>query len=377
MSFAYSILNGSIYWLIFIWLICSVWLESSKHFSKYKQLFSLITAIILFTFIGARWETGTDWDNYKYLFDSLKLDWNFITNIYHFDIGYVLLNAGIKFFTSNYTIFLLVDSFFAISLIYVLLQKTVKHPNISWLLFYTNFMIIQFMGSNRRMISMVLILWMVYFLCKKSFTKSMISLSTAFLFHRSSIINFILYLVPTKVFSIKTIIKLFSICFLIGILQLPEKFIELIVGLLSFALHIPIVELLTFYSENGEEHLVNATGSLFLSTILALGKRLIFLIFYWRLISRNPKDIIANTFFNVYIIGIAGYLALIGSFFQIITSFWALAEIVLIGRIYGRANRNEKLIFCIFIIGFGILQIMNALNVYPELYLPYKSFLCQ
>ena len=349
MSFTDSIFNGSIYWLIFIWLICAVWLESSKYFSKYKRLFSLISAIILFTFIGARWETGTDWDNYKFLFDSLKLDWGFITSIYHFDIGYILLNAGVKIFTDSYTVFLFVDSFCAISLIYFLLQKTAKHPNISWLLFYTNFMLIQFMGSNRRMISMVLILWMIYFLCKKYITKSLISLS----------------------------IKSFSICFIIGILQLPEKFIQFIAGLLSFALHVPLVELLTFYSENGEEHLVNATGSLFLSTILALGKRIIFLIFYWRLISRNKKDIIANTFFNVYILGIAGYLALIGSFFQIITSFWALAEIILIGRIYGQARKNEKLIFCIFIIGFGILQIMNALNVYPELYIPYKSFLCQ
>lgn len=377
MSFADSIFNGSIYWLIFIWLICAVWLESSKYFSKYKRLFSLISAIILFTFIGARWETGTDWDNYKFLFDSLKLDWGFITSIYHFDIGYILLNAGVKIFTDSYTVFLFVDSFCAISLIYFLLQKTAKHPNISWLLFYTNFMLIQFMGSNRRMISMVLILWMIYFLCKKYITKSLISLSIAFLFHRSSIINLILYLVPSNAFSAKTIIKSFSICFIIGILQLPEKFIQFIAGLLSFALHVPLVELLTFYSENGEEHLVNATGSLFLSTILALGKRIIFLIFYWRLISRNKKDIIANTFFNVYILGIAGYLTLIGSFFQIITSFWALAEIILIGRIYGQARKNEKLIFCIFIIGFGILQIMNALNVYPELYIPYKSFLCQ
>lgn len=127
------------------------------------------------------------------------------------------------------------------------------------------------------------------FFIVKIYHKSLISLSIAFLFHRSSIINLILYLIPSNAFSAKTIIKSFSICFIIGILQLPEKFIQFIAGLLSFALHVPLVELLTFYSENGEEHLVNATGSLFLSTILALGKRIIFLIFYWRLISRNKR----------------------------------------------------------------------------------------
>lgn len=375
MSIPELLIDGWIYWLIFLWLILAVWLESSKVTSKNKHLISVVSATIFTIFIGLRWETGTDWDNYKRLFDTIELNWDFLLNIYHFDIGYVLLNAFVKYFTNSYSVFLLIDSAITIGSLYFLLKKATTYPNVSWLIFYSNFMIIQFMGSNRRMISMVLILWVIYYIANGSKIKAILSNTLAFLFHRSSIINVFLFFVSDKIFSLRKIVITFSLCLLVGISQLIERIIEIIASLLSFAIHIPLVELLTFYSENGEDHLVNATGSLLLSTILALGKRLVFLCFYWRLIKRCKNDRIAVIFFNVYVIGIACYLALIGSFFQILTAYWALAEVILIGRIYKYSYSKEKLFFCCMLIGFGVLQITNALNVYPELYIPYKIVL--
>ena len=150
--------EGYIYLILFFYLWCNVILESSIQTSQYKNYFFIISSTILALFIGVRWETGTDWTPYKDLFDTLQLDWSFLFNIYHFDIGYVLFNAFIKLFTENYTIFLICNSSITIFLLSKLIIKISPYPNLSLLFFYTNFMIAQFMGSNRRMMAMVFIL---------------------------------------------------------------------------------------------------------------------------------------------------------------------------------------------------------------------------
>ena len=162
--------EGYIYLILFFYLWCNVILESSIQTSQYKNYFFIISSTILALFIGVRWETGTDWTPYKDLFDTLQLDWSFLFNIYHFDIGYVLFNAFIKLFTENYTIFLICNSSITIFLLSKLIIKISPYPNLSLLFFYTNFMIAQFMGSNRRMMAMVFILWFFYYIYTKKKT---------------------------------------------------------------------------------------------------------------------------------------------------------------------------------------------------------------
>lgn len=156
--------QGTVYVIIYIYLFCLALLESSQYFSLFKRETVLFSSYILLLFIGLRWETGTDWLSYKELFDSLELHWSFLINVYHFDIGYVLFNAAVKLFTENYTLFLLINSFLTIYVLYRLLIKISPYPNLSLLVFYSTFMIAQFMGSNRRMMAMVFILWSFYYL---------------------------------------------------------------------------------------------------------------------------------------------------------------------------------------------------------------------
>lgn len=58
-------------------------------------------------------------------------------------------------------------------------------------------------------------------------------------------------------------------------------------GYLSTIVNNPIVEKIVFYSETGEEHLVTSTGSLLLSTTLAIIKRSIFLLFYFYVMKKK------------------------------------------------------------------------------------------
>lgn len=366
--------EGIIYIIIFLYLWIITICESSIQLSKYKIKLSLISAILISLFIGFRWETGTDWTSYKELFDYLELDWNFILNIYHFDIGYVIFNAIVKLFTNNYTIFLLINSGITIFLLTKIIIKTSPYPNLSLLFFYTNFMLSQFMGSNRRMMAMVFILWMFYYTYSQERKKTLINLSLGFLFHRSSIINLISLYLPKKCFSIKQTTLILLTSFIIGIFQIPAKFISISGEILASFINNPLVEKMVFYSENNDEHMAFATGSLIISTSLAVIKRSILLSFYIYIIKRNEIDKLTQFFYNIYIIGFAGYLFFVGSFFQMLTTYFAFIEIILIGQFYSYTNGKIKLIFCCIFTLYGIFQIMNALNVYPELYIPYIPF---
>lgn len=370
----YLLIDGHEYLLLFFFLIMNTIIESSKGLKKYKYILFYFSSIILACFIGFRWETGTDWEPYKELFDSIQLNWTFLFNVYHFDIGYVFFNALIRIFTDSYTIFLIFNSGITIFLLAKIILKISPYPNLSLLFFYTNYMIAQFMGSNRRMMAMVFCLWLFYYVYQNNKKSSYISLGSAFLFHRSSIIGILTYLIPHKIISIKKTLLLLTISLLIGILQLPAKCVEITGSILSTFMNNPLIEKMVFYSENNEEHLIYGTGNLIISTILAVAKRSILLIFYFYIIKKNKIDDTTSYLYNIYIIGFIGYLSFIGSFFQMLSAYFTFVEILLIGKIYSYTTGKIKIVFCFLLCFYGLFQMMNALNVYPELYMPYLPF---
>lgn len=371
------IIKGQVYLLLLLYFLIVVWLESSKVFSRYKYFFLFVSSFLLCILIGCRWETGTDWLPYKNLFETLQLDWTFLINVYHFELGYVLFNAIIKLFTSDYSIFLLINAAVTIGLLAILLKKITFYPNISLLLFYSNFCIIQFMGSNRRMMAMVLVLWVFYYYVKTQYKKGYVSLGFAFLLHKTSIIAFFAKYIKKEVWPAKRTLKILLICLVIGVLGIPQLLLDQFMGLISYLPGMDVIDQLKLYSENEEEHIQTGTGSIFFSTILAVCKRGIFLIFYYYIIKHKSVDEISKYFLNIYVLSICGYLIFMGSFFQMLTAYFTFVEILLAGRIFLYTNAKEKLIFCYLIGFFALMQVINALNVYPELYLPYKSSLCQ
>lgn len=365
--------EGFIYVQIYLIIFCFVILESSRQYSNLSHLMAWVIMCILTLFIGLRWETGTDWEPYKALFDTLELDWSFLINVYHFDVGYVLFNALVRFFTDSYVILLLINAFITIYLLYRLIIKISPYPNLSLFLFYIAFMLSHFMGSNRRMMAMVFVLWALYFLFQKRRSYFFILVGLAFLFHRSAIISLIALIVPRNIFFIKRTLILLISSLVIGLLQLPAKLIEISGYILSNIISNPLVEKMLFYSEEGDEHLASSTGNLVISTILAVVKRSLFLMFYFYIMRRHTLDKLTQYIFNIYIFGFAGYLMFIGSFFQMLTPYFAISEIILLSRMYFYSNGKAKLVILFVILVYGFFQLLSALNVYPDLYMPYIS----
>jgi hypothetical protein len=369
--------EGKIYLIIYLWLFFLVVLESCREYKKYQLLMAGSTVSILIIFTGVRWETGTDWPAYFKLFDTLEFNWAFLLNVYNFDLGYVLFNALIKLFTNSYTVFLLIDSFTALGLIFLFLKKFSPNPNLSLFVFYNAFFVSQFMGSNRRMIALALILFALYFIFIKKRGKYTFTYIIAGLFHSSAFLTVIAYFIPLKRYSSKQLTIGLASSLVIGIFQLPFKILGWLGNLLSSFAGNPLIDKLTTYSSSDDDIVIGNTNPVVLVT-LSIIKRCVFLIFYFIIIKRKKGllDPLTDFFFNIYIAGFAIYMLLNGSLvFQVISTYFTFIEIVLIGRMWNYADKDLKLKFLGVLFIYGFFQLLSALSAYPELYIPYKTFL--
>jgi hypothetical protein len=368
--------NGLIYLLLYLWLFLVAVLEAFREFREYKSIFAFCTCVILILFTGLRWETGTDWIGYKELFDSLELDWTFLLNVYSFDLGYVIFNAIVKIFTDNYTIFLILDSVLALGIVFSFLLKFSPNPNLSFFVFYNAFFVSQFMGSNRRIIAMGAALFVFYYVFTQKKLKYTVWHLLAFLFHRSSIMVGLTWLIPKQLFSVKKISSILVFSLIMGILELPFKFIGFLGTVLSTVVNNPLVEKMLFYSEN--QLTVSENINPLVLMTLSVIKRSIFLSFYLLIIkvNRHRIDGVTGFFFNLYVVGFAMYMFLNGSpIFQMVSTYFTFIEIALIGRMWAFADKHQKTVFLFVLFIYGFFQLLSALAAYPELYLPYKSFL--
>lgn len=371
--------DGIIYLFLYLWLFFIAVLETCKEFNRYRIVLAFSSFILLSFFTGLRWETGTDWESYKELFNTLELDWTFLLNVYSFDLGYVLLNGIVKLVTSSYTVFLLIDSFLALGIIFLFLRKYSLNPNISFFVFYNAFFVAQFMGSNRRMIAMGAILFSFYYIYESKKGKYAFWQTLAFLFHRTSFIAFFSWLIPRKRFSTKQVFTFLLITLCIGIPQLPFKMIGLVGSLFSSFTNNPLIEKMLFYSdsEHNLEVISENINPVILMTLSVI-KRSVFVTFYLTVIKRNKGllDPISDYFFNIYIIGFGMYLLLNGSpIFQMMSTYFTFIEIALIGRFWAYTDKKIKLIFLCVLFFYGFFQLLSSLNAYPELYIPYRTFL--
>lgn len=371
--------EGKIYLFFYLFFFVLAVLELTEDLKPYRNVLAFISAFFLMFFTGLRWETGTDWFSYKELFDELELNWSFLLNVFSFDLGYVILNAIVKLFTDNYTIFLLIDSIIAVGIVFWFLKKYSPNPNISLFVFYNAFFVAQFMGSNRRIISLGSALFVFYFVHQIKYKKYALWQTLAFLFHRTSIILIITWFIPRQRFSAKKIFKILLVCLVVGISQLPFKLVGFLGEALSAFSTNPFVDKMLFYSSNNEEIVSENTNPIILMTLSVI-KRSVFIAFYLYVIKKNKGvlDSISDYFLNIYIVGFALYLLFNGSpIFQMISTYFTFIEIALIGRFWSYTDVRTKLIFLGVLLLYGFFQLLSSLNAYPELYIPYKLYTSQ
>jgi hypothetical protein len=366
--------DASAYFAVYLLLFAFMTIECAFPLKASLRLnFARLSFVGLTLILALRWETGTDWDSYIELFRTLQLDTSSLVAVYSFDIGYVFENAFVRLFTSNYTVFLLINSTIAMLLAYQFIRRLSPFPNTSVFIFYNSYFVAHYMGSNRRIIAIGLLLLLFAQPQRVRLPRFALLQGLAIAFHRSSFIGVLSRLVPDKPFSRSTILVMFLVCGTFGALQLPVGLVESLGHLLARFSNLEIIDKMIFYGENSAEH-VSENVNVFAQTMLAVAKRALFLGLYFYVFRQLKDNATYTRLLNIYIVGIAIYVLFIGSpIFQVLSTYFCAVEIALTAMAAARLPRIHRINLCCLLLPYGILQLSSAINPYPDLYLPYMS----
>jgi hypothetical protein len=369
--------DGIVYFAAFLFLFAFTLVECAVPLQRpVRFLFARISVVGLTLMLGLRWQTGTDWYPYLALFENLTLDVNSLLAVYSFDVGYVFLNALVRLFTDSYTIFLLVNSAIAMTLVYVFIRRTSPYPNTSLFIFFNSYFVAHYMGSNRRVIAIGFVLLLFAEARRVNLARFAVLQALAVAFHRSSIVAMLARVIPDKPLSRRQIVLMLLVCGVLGALQLPGVWVESLGRFLANYSNLEIIDKMVFYGETSAEH-VSENVNVFVQTVLALSKRAIFLALFFHVL-RDLKDNRHYTrLLNVYLVGIAIYVLFIGtSIFQVLSTYFTATDIALMGiAAASLKHRSQRIVLCCVLFPYGLLQLASAINPYPQEYLPYISVL--
>lgn len=325
-------------------------------------------AVVLILFSGLRWTTGTDWAAYYEYFTTLD-------NINSFESGYVIFTEIFKWFSDSYSLFVLLDSVIAIFLITYVIRKASAMPNTSLLVFYCSYFLVNYFGSNRRIIAIGLIFLAGYLILNHRKWWALLCILLASTFHTSSLIFVLAFFIPKGfTLNIRWVIGILLACFLLSmtnvLTQILLRIVEIFIGDSPFAGKVT-------------NYVVNASGynQSLLQNVLGLVKRS-FWIIVLLLCKKHIYKVMAkdrfNYFYNMYFFSVCFYTLANNTIdlLKVAGIYFSIFEIILIPYILlaFRVIAERILINVVFILYFN-LQFYSSLflNPFTNLYVPYLS----
>lgn len=368
------ITDGFIYLFVFLVLFVFATLDVRGISKKGKNKRLLFGICVLFFITSLRWQTGCDWEPYLELFKEVD-KYKQLSEIYHFDYGYILENYIVKLFTNSYTILLLVNSFIVFFCLYKIIKRESRYPSLVLYLFYCVYFPIHIMGGNRRAVAIVLSMFFILFLYEKTYKKSLLCIVPAVAFHKSAIVTALAWFVPRALFKHKTILLILAGALFLGVSNLITQLINLMGELAGVG---SVVDLLMFYSDEGESAEYSKDVHSFMSTIVGFVKRCLVLLYVFIALRKKSATEKDSYLINLYLLSIVIYMAFTeAGVLQVMSLYFAIFDLFLFDRflpLYGKKYRGVLLLLFFF---YGMMQLLNNLGVYPELYMPYKSIIFQ
>jgi hypothetical protein len=368
--------DGGIYLAFYAALALLMLIELFYEDETVSRWLARAGALAIALFVGLRWQTGTDWDAYLNIFYTNATSFDYDSVVFGIDKGYILFNRLIYHFTSDFSLFLVVDSFIAVGLVYYLIEKSTKFPCMGVYLFYTSYVVTHFMGSSRRMLAIGLVCLSYSFLRKEGrllsgWPKWAIPFGLAASIHRTSLAAVPGLVVSRRAWPTTLVVLGLLACLGLGISGAPFAALAALGQLLSKYTGIAAVSKLVFYT-SGEAQL-DANFDVVRQAILGVAKRsTILIIFITYMHFQRPSEY-AQRLYNIYIVGCGLYFLMIGApIFQIISTYYSIVEIALLPVVFYQLPQL-KVPYTLYLLAMPFLLLLSALIPYLQLYVPYRS----
>lgn len=354
-----------------IYIIFSIILFIFSFFEIFKIANGKLQNLCLFVsflgavfIVGGRWETGTDWIIYEYLFHESKSLAD-VLEIWNTEIGYGILSWLVRSVTDDYSAFLFIHAIIFYGLLITSFKKIVPYPQTAF--FYYFLLNLGIVGSNRQLLGVVFILFGISFLLNENRKKFIILLICSFSLHASAYLGGI-YFFLNRYLSKIIIISGILFALALGISPLPIKIFGSL-GAVSEHLMSKTEAYLSSAKSDADAHGL---------TVMGVFKRLIFFFLFFaireKVISRFKNY---NLLFNGYWVGILIYLIFSSSLTVMVSRgslYFNLMECLLMSSIFIIVKKPlNKFVFLIILYVLGIVLMYQSIGGYPDLFDPYKG----
>ena len=195
-----------IYGLLFLITLTLSFFELSyfekKTTKRVITLILLINCLFLLIISGLRFETGTDYLNYKKIFNEIN------SNL-HRERLFVLINLEIKSIWNNFNFYLFIMAFISLTLKFISIKRYAVYPLTAFYIYFCTYFLRWDMGSIRVAIASGVLFLSLPYIKNRKFINFLFLVIIAFLFHRSAVIFLPMYFIANKEYSNKTILFLF------------------------------------------------------------------------------------------------------------------------------------------------------------------------
>lgn len=340
----------------FVWLFACQ--QSFRQEKANVKLPTILCFLLLVAHDGLRWAMGTDWPPYYNAFlGNVESD--------QYEIGYQTLQNLVASCTQDYTIFLIIHAVLIYSLYFFWLKKFVpKGFFTALLIFYTA--MIGLLGMNRQHIALALCLASCPFLIDKRYIIFLLINFFAITFHNSAIVFMLIAWLATRNIKIKYCFIAMALAMLANQLKLTTPTYVWLTNWMGDSV-----------SSKTEAYIAYEANRTIFAFLLFLLRRMAVLGLIWMLRKRLPWD---NPYFKfsfiIYLFGLIISVAIDGElqFLQgRFSIYYLIFEAVLWGYIAWRTPVQYKLPVMVLVLVYAIFSFFRSINLYPDLFLPYKS----
>lgn len=306
---------------------------------------------------GLRWEMGTDWINYYNIF--LSPDSNYALSM---EPGYWYYVKLIKYFTDNYSIFLLITDGACLGGISYLIFRYSGRSFLS--LFYSTGTLFWYAGSLRQMLSLLFVTISLRYVFQRKPMQFFICMALGFSFHKSSLF----FLINYFIYNSSLTFFLVFLGLLIITIEYASIIFDYIVG--------------KFYNAVSIQFRLYGEGSVNSNPWLGIPRKLFNILSIFYFYKKIPVENIAGNsiifkfYFKMAILSIFFYI--VGAFFiehvssrmDIFTGFICIP--ILIGMIDNLLNNKSTKVYLFGLVVFLNLIFYSRLE-FLDLFHPYSS----
>lgn len=381
-----------IYIVLFIYYVCLALLYDVGRYRKYWKLHFFVSLALMVLVSGLRYRIGSDtvvyMDDFKHYPDLFHLTWDDFAEV-RYDPLWVLLNVCCKTFCGEFFLVQCVVSVIHISIWGKFVRKVCPTLSFSMVLFYYMFEYVrQNMELMREAVAFALFLLAILALNERKSWKVVLWVSLAFLFHKYSLIVFVLFYGFYKLFTLNKKYVFLVIAFFIIMPIVQRDWVYSLIGnLLSMdtiytteVLHYAASETYTLreYNWKGVVFGVFSLMAIYIFMNLKCRRE------YASFLRLDSKLFESTVYFSTILIGLKYSFMIIFRLYDYFQTFTSLLIIIFFMSVCGRfpaRNRFLLYIVCLSIpVYFTIRRFQAPFELNPNAasyirYYPYSSVL--